>query len=71
MDSEQVFVLVDKTKTVLWPVPSRAFPDTAAVQWFQKQAEHIAGEDRPVAHAEIATTEDSAKEGIKLVLRLR
>ncbi|HEY5913651.1 MAG TPA: YcxB family protein [Verrucomicrobiae bacterium] len=71
LESPNLFVLVDRTKAVLFVVPKRAFPDEAAQNYFRAQA----NQPRSVAPA---TTDEAlvpgrfvSNNGIALIVKLR
>jgi membrane protein implicated in regulation of membrane protease activity len=71
LESPNLFVLVNRPKTILYSVPKRAFPDEAAQNWFRTQA------SQPQSVAPAATEEPFvpgrfvAASGISLIFQLK
>ena len=71
LESPNLFVLVNRPKTILYSVPKRAFPDEAAQNWFRTQA------NQPQSVAPAASEEPFvpgrfvAASGISLIFQLK
>jgi hypothetical protein len=71
LESPTLFVLLDRSKQLLYTVPKRAFPDEAAQSWFRS----LANQPGPVAPALVSETSFTGKlvaaDGIALTLQLK
>jgi hypothetical protein len=70
LESDELFVLVDRTKTTLIVMPKRAFPNEESQTWFREQAAHV-GRSAAPAFGEAAVLPASASpDRIKLTVQL-
>jgi hypothetical protein len=71
LESPNLFVLVDRSKTVLFMVPKRAFPDEPAQNWFRAQATQPQSVAATVRDESLVPSRFVSGSGIALTLRLK
>lgn len=72
LESPNLFVLLDRPKTILYAVPKRAFPNDAAQDWFRAQATQIQSEAPAAAGDEtFVPGRFAAANGIAFTLQLK
>jgi hypothetical protein len=69
LESPALFVLLNNSRTVLWPVPKRAFPDEKSMSWFRTLANQPLGIATAPA-SEVSAPGRSAARGIALTVQL-
>jgi len=70
LESPNLFVLVDRPKTILYAVPKRAFPDEAAQNWFRTLANQPQSVAPAVSDAALMPGRSVAANGISLTFQL-
>jgi hypothetical protein len=65
-----VFVLVDRTKSVLFPIPKRAFPDAASQDWFRTQATQFQNSPAVASQETFVPGRFATSNGIALTIKL-
>jgi len=71
LESPNLFVLVNRSKTVLFTVPKRVFSDEAAMDWFRAQANQPKGAAGSIPVEELLPGRFVSSNGIALTLRLK
>lgn len=71
LESPNLFVLVNRPKTLLYIVPKRAFPDESARDWFRAQANQPKGPAESATPDALVPGRFVATNGIALTLRLK
>ncbi len=70
LESAELFVLVNRAKTVIYAIPKRAFPDAASQDWFRALANQSLAAPNPAATHSIAPP-NLPENGLALQFQLR